>query len=157
MTIEPQSRNTQSAQSFGSAIARGPTSLWTVLLFGALLFVTSMPDAVADMRGDQFITMMDGNTLSGSDSAGSFNLYFLPGGQLTYVGHAGKEVYGAWRLDKDGDICLRLPHGADALNGCFATSVDGTRVTWRAKHRAVDAQLRGSVVETFIKPVSHRI
>jgi hypothetical protein len=153
MTNETQGRNAQGTQPSKLRGHRGSDPLWMVLLFGALLFISSMAEAAADMRGDQFITVMDGSTLSGTDSAGStFNLYFLPGGHLTYAGRAGTSVYGTWNFDKDGDLCVRLPRHVDALKGCFAVAVDGAKVTWRAKHLSGSAQLRGSVVETFISP-----
>jgi hypothetical protein len=157
MMIESENTHAQGIQPHGIGTYRGSGPLWMVLLFGALLFVSSLTGAAADMRGDQFITLTDGNALSGTDSAGSaFSLYFLPGGEVTYVGPAGGEVYGTWDLDKDGDVCLRLPHRVDAMNGCFAITVNGAKVTWRAKHLPGSAQRRGSVVETFIRPASNR-
>jgi hypothetical protein len=75
---------------------------------------------------------------------------------VTYLGRAGRAVYGTWNLDKDGDICVRLPRRVDALNNCFAITVDGANVICRAKHLGGSGQLRGSVVKTFINPVSSR-
>ena len=53
----------------GARSVLGPLS--TVLLFGTLLFISSAATSAADMRGDQFITVMDGNMLSGTDAAGA--------------------------------------------------------------------------------------
>src|SRR5262245_27487576 len=104
------------------------------VLFGTMLFVSSLTTAAADMRGDHFVTMMDGNVLSGTDKAGSpFNLYFLPGGEATYVARGGTPVYGRWQLDKDGDVCVQWPRSTDVMRGCFDVTVDGAKVTWRAK------------------------
>jgi hypothetical protein len=121
-------------------------SLFTILLFGTLLLVSSVATSAADMRGDQFITMMDGNTLSGTDAAGSpFSLYFLPGGQATYTGRAGSDIQGAWKLDKDGDVCVRWSPRVEPVTGCFVVTTRGDKVTWRSKRR------RGVVVETVLK------
>jgi hypothetical protein len=59
MMIETQSRN-EGMQLGKLRDYRGSDPLWVVLLFGTLLFISSMTEAAADMRGDQFITMMDG-------------------------------------------------------------------------------------------------
>jgi hypothetical protein len=121
-------------------------SLFTVLLFGTLLFVSSVATSAADMRSDQFITMMDGNTLSGTDAAGSpFSLYFLPGGQATYTGRAGSDIQGAWKLDKDGDVCVRWSPRVEPVTGCFVVTTRDDKVTWRSKRH------RGDVVETLLK------
>ena len=72
-----------------------------LLLFSiALLLISPVTTSAESSRGDQFVTLMDGNTLSGSSAAGlAFNLYFLAGGQVTYANIAGQRVNGAWHLE----------------------------------------------------------
>jgi hypothetical protein len=134
-----------------AGITRGRVhSVWgpllTVLLFGTLLFVSSVATAAADMRGDQFITMMDGNMLSGRDSAGvPFNLYFLPGGHATYTGRTGTDVEGTWRLDQAGHVCVRWPNHNEPMSGCFVVTVHDDQVTWRQNRYN-----GGTIVKTFL-------
>lgn len=127
-------------------------SLATVLLFGTLLFVSSAAPSAADMRGDQFVTMMDGNALSGTDAAGTpFNLYFLPGGQATYTSRAAT-VPGTWELDRDGDVCMHWQGHVGPMTGCFVAASEGDKVTWRPKSH------HGETLATFLwrKPVESR-
>ena len=128
-------------------------SLSTVLLFGTLLFISSVATSAADMRGDQFISVMDGNTLSGTDAAGApFHLFFLPGGHATYTGSAGTDVQGTWELDKVGDVCVRWPRRIEPIAGCFVVTTHDDKATWRSNRR------RGEVLETFLKTrtIDHR-
>lgn len=127
--------------------------LLTVLLFGTLLFNSSVATSAADMRGDQFITMMDGNMLSGRDAAGSpFNLYFLPGGQATYTGRTGTDVQGTWRLDENGGVCMRWPRHVAPMSGCFIVTTHGDKVTWLSRRHG------GGVYQTFlsVRTADHR-
>jgi len=78
------------------------------------------------VRGDQFITMMDGNTLSGTTAAGkAFNIYFLAGGIGSYQEAGGPRDGGSWHLDKDGDVCVAWQNPAERQEGCFRVTVDG--------------------------------
>ena len=49
--------------------------------FGAALILASVPANAKDLRGDAFITAMQGNTLSGKTMEGTpFKMFFVPGG-----------------------------------------------------------------------------
>jgi hypothetical protein len=123
-----------------------------LLLFGIMLFVSSLTTAAAEMRGDQFVTMMDGNALSGTDNAGSpFSLYFLPGGEATYIARGGELVHGRWQLDKDGDVCVKWPRPTEAMRGCFDVTVDGAEVRWRAKRDSESRTSSSEIVKTFLE------
>jgi hypothetical protein len=107
------------------------------------------PQAV---RGAQFISMMDGNTLSGTNAAGTaFNLYFLPGGTATYQDATGTRDSGTWRLDETGDVCVAWQNPADRQEGCFRVSVDRGKVVWEGKEGGGRATLRGGITETLLK------
>lgn len=123
------------------------------LVVAAMLTLAASAGAHAsDLRGDNFITAMDGNTLSGGRSDGSeFNVYFLPGGSATYSTHAGEHDSGTWRLDREGDVCIKWQKGAHPLEGCFRVSFDRDRVSWRNKDGTTRAELRGDVTETFLR------
>src|SRR5262249_60524787 len=79
------------------------------VLFAFLAGVAALPAAAAprQVQGSQFIEMMNGNTLSGTNAAGqAFNVYFLPGGVATYQDASGTRDPGTWHLDKDGYVCV---------------------------------------------------
>ena len=104
------------------------------------------------IQGDQFITTMEGNTVSGRNANGTaFNIYFLPGGEVTYSDKAGATDKGTWHLDKDGDVCVAWQNPADAQEGCFRVMADGEKVLWRGKQGSLREVLRGGVTETFLK------
>ena len=59
------------------------------------------------VRWGDFVTMMQGNTLSGTTAAGTvFNMYFIAGGNATYQEVGGTRDFGTWHLDKEGDVCV---------------------------------------------------
>jgi len=104
------------------------------------------------VRGDQFITMMQSNTLSGETAAGTgFNVYFLPGGMATYEEKGGKRDSGTWHLDKEGDVCVAWRDPAEQERGCFRVTVDGDKVAWEGKEGGGQGTLRGGISETFLK------
>jgi hypothetical protein len=78
-------------------------SVLLALAVGVAAPAVAAPQAV---RGGQFISMMQGNTLSGTNASGAtVNIYFLPGGVATYEAdrHARRWL---WHIDKDGDVCV---------------------------------------------------
>lgn len=104
------------------------------------------------VKGDQFITMMESNTLSGHTAAGTaFNIYFLSGGIATYVDEKGVRDSGNWHLDKDGDVCVAWRDPAERQQGCFRVTVDDDKVTWEGKEGGGRGVLRGGISETFLK------
>ena len=124
-----------------------------LLLFSiALLLISPVTTSAESSRGDQFVTLMDGNTLSGSSAAGlAFNLYFLAGGQVTYANIAGQRVNGAWHLNRNGEVCITWPRRVEALEGCFRMSIDGDRIIWRSESASGRGVLRGGVTDSFLK------
>ncbi len=121
----------------------------------ALVAIAAAAPAAADpqkVRGSQFITMMDGNTLSGTNAAGdAFNIYFLAGGTATYQDATGTRDGGSWHLDKDGDVCVAWQNSEDRQDGCFSVTVDGAKVAWEGKAGSGRAALRGGVSEMLLK------
>ena len=103
------------------------------------------------LTGDEFITVMQNNTLSGTTAAGdAFNVYFLPGGAATYKDATGAHDTGVWHLDKGG-ICLDWRNPRDKEQGCFRVLVDGDSVTLEGPAGSSRAILRGGISETFLK------
>jgi len=103
------------------------------------------------LTGDEFITVMQNNTLSGTTAAGgAFNVYFLPGGTATYKDAKGDHDTGAWHLDKGG-VCVDWRNPRDKQQGCFRVLVEGDRVTLEGQSGSSHATLRGGISETFLK------
>jgi len=124
----------------------------------AVAIVAIAAPAAADpqkVRGGQFITMMQGNTLSGTNAEGkAFNVYFLAGGTATYDDGGGTRDSGSWHLDKDGDVCVAWKNPADLQEGCFNVTVDGSKVNWEGKAGSGRATLRGGVTDMVLKSMN---
>ena len=128
----------------------------TQILLLPFLFTIAVPAAAEPhpVRWGDFVTMMQGNTLSGTTAAGTvFNMYFIAGGNATYQEVGGTRDFGSWHLDKDGDVCVTWNNSPDSANGCFHVTVDGSKVAWEGKDAGGSGKLRGGVTETFLKPV----
>ena len=98
------------------------------------------------LRGDAFITAMDGNTLTGKMADGTkYKVYFLPGGQATIQEGKAEPQHGAWSLDKSGDVCLKWPAAVASEDGCYRVDVVGHKVTWSSKDGSQKARLFGGV------------
>jgi len=124
-------------------------SILLALGVGAAVPAAAAPQAV---RGGQFISMMQGNTLSGTNASGAtVNIYFLPGGGATYEDSTGTRDGGSWHIDKDGDVCVAWQNPADRQEGCFRVMVDGGKVTWEGKAGSGRGTLRGGVGDLSLK------
>ena len=121
-------------------------TLKTILLASLAVAALAVPAEAKQLRGDAFITAMNGNTLTGKMADGTpYKLYFLPGGQATIQEGTGKPQFGAWSLDKSGDVCLKWPAAVTSENGCYAVSVVGHKVDWSNKDGTQKARLFGGV------------
>jgi len=112
---------------------------------------TALPAGAEILQGDRFATAMKDNTVSGRTAAGAaYNLYFLPGGTVTYSDVVGHRDNGRWRLDRAGDVCVNW-HGDTALPaGCYRVSADGHSLAWWNKSVRSDEMLRGAVTNVFL-------
>lgn len=106
----------------------------------------SLPATAKALRGDAFITAMDGNTLTGKMADGTkYKLYFLPGGQATIQEGDGQPQSGTWSLDNSGDVCLKWPKSVTSEDGCYRVDVVGHKVSWANKDGTQKARLFGGV------------
>jgi hypothetical protein len=113
----------------------------------------SATSSAADARGDEFITAMDGDSISGIGTNGlAFNLHFLAGGDVTCSSLGRANVHGTWRMNHDGDVCIKWPERVEAFEGCFQMSVDGDAIIWRNKSAGGHGKLRGSIVDSVHRP-----
>jgi hypothetical protein len=106
--------------------------------------------APEQLKGSRFIELMQDNTLSGTTADGAaYNLYFLPGGEVSYDDSTGARDRGRWWLDPDGDVCVTFTKVDDGGARCYRVEVDGRTVTWQGKAGG-QAMLRGGVAESFL-------
>ena len=109
--------------------------------------------AAEKLRGSQFITAMKSNTLSGKNQDGStFNVFFLPGGQVNYEDSAGNKDNGKWRLDQQDDVCVTWNNLDQGKEQCFVVTANGSKLSWRGKTDGGRGSLRGTVVDSSMKP-----
>ena len=119
---------------------------FTFAALGAIALLASVPAEAKSLRGDAFITAMQGNTLTGKMGNGTpYKLYFLPGGQATIQEGTGEPQSGTWSLDKSGDVCLKWPGAVASEDSCYRVDVVGHKVTWSNKDGSQKARLFGGV------------
>jgi hypothetical protein len=118
----------------------------TLVVLTTLTILTGVPANAETLRGDAFITAMDGNTLFGKDADGTlFKIYFLPGGQVTIQQGSAHPKYGHWDIDERGDVCVKWVTQVIADSGCFRVDLDGNKMTWFNKDGTHTGGLLGSV------------
>lgn len=99
------------------------------------------------LTGDNFIDVMRGNTLSGKTQTGvNYNVYFLPGGEVSYHDQTGRVDKGNWSIDPDGDVCIKWRPPSNLANDCFRVDINGSKVSWTGKTGTGRGGLRGEVV-----------
>ena len=119
---------------------------YALAALSAVALVASVPAEAKDLRGDNFISTLNGNTLSGRLADGTpYRIYFLPGGQTTLQKGAHEPLFGQWKLDHAGDVCLTWPRGGAAEDGCYHVSFNGSKVIWSNKSRANRGALLGGI------------
>jgi hypothetical protein len=111
----------------------------------AVALLASQPAEANELRGDAFITAMNGNTLSGKMMDGTpFKMYFVPGGTATVQRGTGEPEIGSWSLDEAGDVCLKFPESVGET-GCYRVAAEGSKVTWTNKSGTGHGKLLGTV------------
>lgn len=128
---------------------RAGLAIWAILALGHASVPGTTTAVAAEpevLRGDRFINVMKNNTLTGATAEGArFNLYFLPGGSVTYRDAAGDEDRGRWHVDRDGDICITWTSLDQGKEHCFRVTLDGDTVAWEGKAGSGRGMLRGSI------------
>jgi hypothetical protein len=118
----------------------------SLFILAAVVGLAIQPAAAKIIRGDAFITAMQDNTLSGKNADGNkFDVFFLPGGQATYQETSKKAVFGTWKIDKDGDVCVTWARATNADAGCFHVDINGSNVSWSNKDVSHHGGLLGEV------------
>lgn len=117
-------------------------------------FATAAPSLAApeQLKGQNFIDVMSGNTVSGTAASGAaFNIYFVDGGDVTYEDSSGARDNGRWLMDSDGDVCIKWRKRNPGQQNCYRVTVDGDQITWKGKDASGEALLRGGVGTSFLK------
>jgi hypothetical protein len=121
-------------------------------LLAVLVAQTPAAAEATVLRGDAFITAMNGNTLAGKNVNGiPFKLYFVPGGQATIQEGSAEPQFGSWSIDKSGDVCLKWAAGVTAQAGCFTVRASGSDITWSNKDGSSKGGLLGVVAPLTMK------
>jgi hypothetical protein len=129
------------AELLGILLASAPLWLATPSLAG--------PE---QLKGQNFIDVMSGNTVSGTTPSGAaFNMYFVDGGDVTYEDSSGDHDNGRWLIDPDGDVCVTWRKRDPEHQSCYLVTVDGDHVSWQGKGGSGEALLRGGVGTSFLK------
>jgi hypothetical protein len=110
------------------------------------MLVLGIPVGATTLHGSEFAEALKDNTVSGKAASGiPYNLYFLEGGQVTYADEGGHHDSGTWRINENGDICLRWLSSSAPVAGCFRVTIDGRGMTWTKGHSNIQFVLRGDV------------
>jgi hypothetical protein len=126
--------------------------LGILVTLSALGLATPSLAAPEVLKGERFIDVMNGNTVSGTTASGAaFNIYFVEGGDVTYEDSSGAHDNGRWSMDPDGDVCITWRKHDAGHQSCYRVTVDGDQVTWKGKTGSHEALLRGGVGTSFLK------
>jgi hypothetical protein len=118
----------------------------TSIVLTTLTLLSEVPAEAETLRGDAFITAMDGNTLFGKGADGMpFKIYFLPGGQVTIQQGSAHPKSGHWAIDESGDVCVKWAKQVIADSGCFRVDLHGNKMTWANKDSTHTGGLLGSI------------
>jgi hypothetical protein len=124
-------------------MGRAGPPIWAVVLT-ALWAASALGAEPEVLRGSRFVTVMNNNTLAGETASGArFDMYFLPGGLVTYRDSAGDDERGRWRIDPDGDVCIGW--ASSQAEECFRVTLDGDAVSWQGKSGSGQGTLRGGI------------
>ncbi len=116
------------------------------LLGLCLLLAPPAAAAAKPLKGYEFFSIVEDNTLSGETAGGvAYKLYFLAGGIATYAGANGVNDMGRWRIDDAGDVCLTLPVMSKDKEDCYSVSLDGSNLSWEGKGGSGTGTLFGGI------------
>ncbi len=113
----------------------------------ALLFTATSAFAQSrQVKGSEFITIMNGNTLSATNKAGvKFKAYFIAGGIATYEGEDGMRDQGKWRINNNDEVCVTWNSIAEGQERCARVYENGNELTWKGEHVSGEGKLLGTV------------
>lgn len=103
------------------------------LIFGLLSVSAVTAGAASDqLRGTQFLYVLNGNTLAGTNDQGTaFHAYFLAGGTATYEDAEGFRDVGEWTVREDTLLCVRWRHMENGAERCGTASLSGKTLIFK--------------------------
>ena len=118
----------------------------------ALMLIVAAPAQSTVLKGDLFVEVMNGNTLSGFTLKGvPFNLYFLPGGSATYDEKGGISDTGRWRMSKAGRVCVKWRKWQQGREHCYVVRLKGRTIRWTGAGGSGSGLLRGFIASSYLR------
>jgi hypothetical protein len=118
----------------------------------AFMLIVAAPAQSTVLKGDLFVEVMNGNTLSGFTLKGvPFNLYFLPGGSATYDEKGGISDIGRWRMSKAGRVCVTWRKWQPGREHCYMVRLKGRTITWTGTGGSGSGLLRGYIASSYLR------
>lgn len=115
-----------------------------------VMFLPIAPNgAFADsqqVKGSEFVTIMNGNTLLATNKAGvKFKAFFVSGGIATYEDETGARDQGSWRIRDDQEVCVTWKKIEDGKERCARVFSGGGELTWKGDNISGEGKLMGGV------------
>ncbi|MGI9478487.1 MAG: hypothetical protein ACR2PI_17425 [Hyphomicrobiaceae bacterium] len=117
-------------------------------LFAAALLLTPTYGNAQErqVKGSEFVTIMNGNTLSATNKAGvKFKAYFVGGGIATYEDEKGTRDHGRWRVKNGEEVCVIWKMVNNGQEHCARVYVSGNEILWKGEHISGEGKLLGTV------------
>jgi len=134
---------------FGDFIRRSYRSILV-----ALVAIATIPAASADdgqvLRGSMFVSVLSGNTMSGTTPSGAeFHVYFLSGGVATFVDENERMDVGRWRIRQEDDaVCVQW-QTLVSEEQCAVVTMEGSTLTLEGDVPVGQVELLGTIVTEF--------
>ena len=120
------------------------------LSIGMAAFAAAAQAEGERLRGAQFINVLNGNTIVGTDGKGmKFHAFFLTGGVATYEDANGNKDTGTWRVTEDDRICVTWRQLNGGAERCVIVKVDGRTITWKGNSVSGKGELYGTIAGGF--------
>ena len=98
------------------------------------------------VKGSEFVTIMNGNTLLATNKAGvKFKAFFVSGGIATYEDEAGERDQGSWRIKDGEEVCVTWKKIEDGQERCARVYTNGSELTWKGENISGEGKLLGGV------------
>ncbi len=112
----------------------------------AMQLRSTYSDADERLRGTMFMSLVNGNTISGTMKDGTgFKAYFLSGGIATFVNEKGFRDTGDWRIDEDDRVCVTWKKMNDGAERCATVWLAGDKLRLEGNVRVGEVELMGSI------------
>lgn len=98
------------------------------------------------VKGSEFVTIMNGNTLHATNKAGvKFKAFFVSGGMASYEDETGARDQGSWRIRDDQEVCVTWKKIEEGKERCARVFANGGELTWKGDNISGEGKLMGGV------------